>query len=224
MERLFFHFVLSISKTSMSNQEDSKFAEDSFLTISQESSGLFKDRSSKFHFYAFPVKTEEDVKKYVLGLRKTHYDARHHCFAYVLGRNADHFRAVDDGEPNHSAGDPILGQIRSFQITNTLIVVVRYFGGTKLGMSGLINAYKTSAQMALEGNEIIREFIFEEVRIKFLYPKMNEVMKLVKQWDLQIIDQEMHLDCQMTLSYKESLKLELIENLEEIGDLEILKD
>ena len=208
----------------MANLNDHSFSEDSFLTIARESSGIFKDRNSKFHFYAFPVETEDDVKELLLELRKTHYDARHHCFAYVLGRNGESFRAVDDGEPNHSAGNPILGQIRSFQVTNTLIVVVRYFGGTKLGMSGLINAYKTSAQMALEANEIIREFILESISFSFSYPEMNEVMKLVKQWDLNILEQEMYLDCKMTLEFKESLKRELIENLLDIKNLELIKD
>lgn len=208
----------------MVNLDDNSSSEDSFLTIAGESSGLFKDRNSKFHFFAFPVDTEEDVKELLLDLRKTHYDARHHCYAYALGRNGESFRAVDDGEPNHSAGNPILGQIRSFEVTNTLIVVVRYFGGTKLGMSGLINAYKTSAKMALEANEIIRKFVLETISFRFSYPEMNEVMKLIKQWDLSILTQEMHLDCKMTLEFKESLKKELIESLLDIKDLKIIED
>lgn len=208
----------------MVNLDDNSSSEDSFLTIARESSGIFKDRNSKFHFFAFPVETEEDVKELLLGLRKTHYDARHHCYAYALGRDGESFRAVDDGEPNHSAGNPILGQIRSFEITNTLIVVVRYFGGTKLGMSGLINAYKTSAKMALEANEIIRKFVLETLSFRFSYPEMNEVMKLVKQWDLIILNQEMHLNCKMTLEFKESLKKELVESLLDIKDLKIIED
>lgn len=208
----------------MVNLDDNSSSEDSFLTIAGESSGLFKDRNSKFHFFAFPVDTEEDVKELLLDLRKTHYDARHHCYAYALGRNGESFRAVDDGEPNHSAGNPILGQIRSFEVTNTLIVVVRYFGGTKLGMSGLINAYKTSAKMALEANEIIRKFVLETISFRFSYPEMNDVMKLIKQWDLSILTQEMHLDCKMTLEFKESLKKELIESLLDIKDLKIIED
>lgn len=201
------------------NSED---LNDTYLTIQRMSEGLFKDRSSKFFFFAFPVRTEDEIKEKLSELRKTYYDARHHCYAYVLGKDGDIFRAVDDGEPNHSAGDPILGQIRSKNLTNILIVVVRYFGGTKLGMSGLINAYKTSAALAIEENEIIEEKVLELVQIKFQYPSMNEVMKLVKSYDLSIINQEMMLDCQMTLEYRKGIENELITSLKEIEDLQII--
>ena len=195
---------------------------DSFLTIAKISSGLYKDKNSKFHYYAFPVKTEEEIKEQQAELRKKYYDARHHCFAYVLGRDGDIFRASDDGEPNHSAGDPILGQIRSNNLTNILIVVVRYFGGTKLGVSGLIQAYKTSASLAIEENEIIEELVKEQVQIKFPYPAMNEVMKLVKRLDLEILHQKMELDCEMTLEFREKLRPSVLEFLEESQDIEIL--
>uniref|UniRef100_UPI0025F85EAD IMPACT family protein n=1 Tax=Algoriphagus sp. TaxID=1872435 RepID=UPI0025F85EAD len=194
---------------------------DTYLTIQRTSEGLFKDRSSKFFFFAFPVKTEDEIKENLSELRKTYYDARHHCYAYVLGKEGEIYRAVDDGEPNHSAGDPILGQIRSKNLTNILIVVVRYFGGTKLGMSGLINAYKTSAALAIEENEIVEEKVLESVRIKFQYPSMNEVMKLVKAHDLSILDQEMMLDCQMTLEFRTGIENELINSLKEIENLQI---
>lgn len=201
---------------------NSEKQDDTYFTIKQISEGLYKDRSSKFYFFSFPVKTEDEIKETLSELRKTYYDARHHCYAYVLGKDGETFRAVDDGEPNHSAGDPILGQIRSNNLTNILIVVVRYFGGTKLGMSGLIQAYKTSAAMAIEENEIIEERVLESVRIKFLYPSMNEVMKLVKTHELSILDQEMMLDCQMTLEFRKGIEKELIESLEEIENLQIL--
>lgn len=201
------------------NSED---LNDTYLTIQQTSEGLYKDRSSKFFFFAFPVRTEDEIKEKLSELRKTYYDARHHCYAYVLGKEGEIFRAVDDGEPNHSAGDPILGQIRSKNLTNILIVVVRYFGGTKLGMSGLINAYKSSAALAIEENQIVEEKVLESVQIKFLYPSMNEVMKLVKVHDLSIIDQEMMLDCQMTLEYRKGIENELISSLEEIEGLQII--
>lgn len=206
----------------MSDVEEESGHEDSFLTIGFESSSLFKDRNSKFHGYAFPVQNEEEIKARLDQLRKQFYDARHHCYAYILGRNQEYFRAVDDGEPNHSAGDPILGQIRSFGLTNCLVVVIRYFGGTKLGLSGLINAYKTAAQLSLESNEIIREYVKSEVKIKFEYPQMNDVMKLVKAHDLTIVSQELHLDCTMQLSFREGLERFMLETLAQIEGLEIL--
>ncbi|MBB6324852.1 putative YigZ family protein [Algoriphagus iocasae] len=196
--------------------------DDTYLTIQNVSEGLFKDRSSKFFYFAFPVRTEDQIKEKLAELRKTYYDARHHCYAYALGKDADIFRAVDDGEPNHSAGDPILGQIRSNNLTNILIVVVRYFGGTKLGMSGLIQAYKTSAAMAIEENVIVEEKVLETVKIRFQYPSMNEVMKLVKTHELEITDQEMGLDCQMTIEFRKGIETILLDSLEEIEELEIL--
>lgn len=196
--------------------------DDTYLTIQNVSEGLFKDRSSKFFYFAFPVRTEDQIKEKLAELRKTYYDARHHCYAYALGKDADIFRAVDDGEPNHSAGDPILGQIRSNNLTNILIVVVRYFGGTKLGMSGLIQAYKTSAAMAIEENVIVEEKVLETIKIRFQYPSMNEVMKLVKTYELEITDQEMGLDCQMTIEFRKGIESILLESLEEIEELEIL--
>ncbi|MEN2281555.1 YigZ family protein [Algoriphagus sp. SE2] len=195
---------------------------DTYLTIQRISEGLFKDRSSKFFYFAFPVRNEDEVKEKLLELRKTYYGARHHCYAYVLGKDGETFRAVDDGEPNHSAGDPILGQIRSNNLTNILIVVVRYFGGTKLGMSGLINAYKSSAALAIEENEIVEEMVLETIRVKFQYPAMNEVMKLVKKHDLKILDQEMMLDCQMKLEFRKGLENVLIKSLEEIETLQTI--
>ena len=196
--------------------------DDTYLTIQNVSEGLFKDRSSKFFYFAFPVRTGDQIKEKLAELRKTYYDARHHCYAYALGKDAEIFRAVDDGEPNHSAGDPILGQIRSNNLTNILIVVVRYFGGTKLGMSGLIQAYKTSAAMAIEENVIVEEKVLETVKIRFQYPSMNEVMKLVKTHELEITDQEMGLDCQMTIEFRKGIESILLESLEEIEELEIL--
>ncbi|SHO62915.1 IMPACT family protein [Algoriphagus zhangzhouensis] len=202
---------------------EDQLASDTFLTLAGESNGLFKDRNSKFLYYAFPVRSEEEVKERQAELKKKYYDARHHCYAFVIGRDGDFFRASDDGEPNHTAGDPILGQIRSHNLTNTLIIVVRYFGGTKLGVSGLINAYKTSASMAIEENEIIEEQVKERVSIHFPYPVMNDVMKLVKQYELEILDQEMTLDCKMTLEFREKLKETVLETLEDIQDLRILE-
>ncbi|PZX47486.1 IMPACT family protein [Algoriphagus chordae] len=205
----------------MSDFDDESTFEDTFFTISRSSDGLYKDRSSKFFYFSFPVKNEEEIKSHLAELRKKYYDARHHCFAWTLGKDADQFRANDDGEPNHSAGDPILGQIRSNNLTNILIVVVRYFGGNKLGMSGLIQAYKTSAAQAIEENEIIEEQVKAAVSIQFPYPVMNDVMKLIKTHDLQILAQEMTLDCQMQLEFRKGLEELIVSSLEEIEGLEL---
>ena len=192
---------------------------DSFLTLAGRSEGMHKDRGSKFLYFAFPVKSEEEIKTELGVLRKTYFDATHHCYAWILGKDGQQFRANDDGEPNHSAGDPILGQIRSRNLTNALIVVVRYFGGTKLGVSGLIQAYKSAASAAIEENLIVREWIKAQLEIRFPYPSMNEVMKVVKTHDLEIKGQEMGLDCRMVLRFREGLKTQVQAKLEEIEGL-----
>lgn len=196
--------------------------EDTFLTFSSTSTGIFKDRSSKFLYYSFPVVNEEEIKNHLKELRKKHFDARHHCYAWSLGTEGMNYRANDDGEPNHSAGDPILGQIRSHQLTNVLIVVVRYFGGTKLGISGLINAYKTSAALAIEENEIVQSLITAKIKINFPYSELNEVMKLVKTFDLVILSQEMSLACTMVLEVRLGLESQIRESLLEILTLVIV--
>jgi uncharacterized YigZ family protein len=170
---------------------------DSYQTISNRSESLFKDKGSKFIGIALPVASEEEIKESLGEIRKTYYDARHHCYAYILGNNGEKTRANDDGEPNHSAGDPILGQIKSKSLTNTLVVVVRYFGGTKLGVSGLINAYKTASQEALDSNSIIDVEITDTVEFQFTYEQMNEIMKLVKDFDLEIIEQHFEMECRL---------------------------
>ncbi|MEP0712529.1 YigZ family protein [Algoriphagus sp.] len=200
--------------------EESAF-EDTFFTLSGSSEGMFKDKGSKFFYFAFPVKNEEEIKLHLADLRKKYYDARHHCFAWMLGKDGEQFRANDDGEPNHSAGDPILGQIRSNNLTNVLIVVVRYFGGTKLGMGGLIQAYKTSAVMAIEENEIVEKQVKTSVAIHFPYPVMNDVMKLIKTYELEITSQKMTLDCQMTLEFRKGLEELIVASLEEIDGLKL---
>lgn len=169
--------------------------QDSYLTISKNSEGLYKEKGSKFIALAFPVRSEEQVKEKLEEVKRTYYDARHHCYAYILGADGAQYRANDDGEPNHSAGDPILGQIRSKELTNTLVVVVRYFGGTKLGVSGLINAYKVSAAEALEQNKVVEKLITKAVKFTFPYEEMNEVMKLVSDFELEIINQEFEMEC-----------------------------
>ena len=158
--------------------------EGQYWTIETISEGLYKEKGSKFFSYAYPVKTEEEIKEIVKELKKQYYDARHHCYAFMLGAEQLHFRANDDGEPSNSAGNPILGQIRSANLTNILIVVVRYFGGTKLGVPGLIHAYKTAAFEAIENARIVPRDITKIIDIAFDYLAMNDIMKVIKEYDL----------------------------------------
>ena len=171
--------------------------------------GLFKDRGSKFYGYAFPVTNEEEIKEKIELLKKQHYNARHWCYAWQLGENYDHYRANDDGEPSNSAGMPIYGQLQSFNVTNILVVVVRYFGGTKLGVGGLIKAYKNGAKLALENSIIIQKTIDEEFLIKFEYPEMNLIMRIIKDENISIINQKMELNCQFIISIrkKEAIRI-----------------
>lgn len=179
----------------------------SYRTIKSSCQGLYKEKGSKFLAFAFPVGTEKDVGQRLSELRKTYYDARHHCYAYVLGAGKEKFRAVDDGEPGHSAGDPILGQIRSKDLTNILIVVVRYFGGVKLGVGGLIQAYKFSAADALGHAEIVEKEVTESFHLDYDYAATAEVMRLVKEFGATIHGQDFNDGCQMLLEVKsQSLK------------------
>jgi len=176
---------------------------DTYNTIVKPSEEiLFKDKNSKFFGYAFPVKNEEDVKLILTELKKQHHTARHFCYAYQIGTETIKFRANDDGEPNNSAGQPIYGQIQSFDITNILIVVVRYFGGVKLGVGGLINAYKTAAKLTLESSKIIEKTINKEFLISFDYKNMNKVMRIIKEKHLKIINQKLELNCELTISVR----------------------
>ncbi|WP_081212388.1 IMPACT family protein [Salegentibacter sediminis] len=176
---------------------------DTYKTITKASPQvLFKDRNSKFFGYAFPVKTEEEINFHLEELKNKHHKARHWCYAWQLGKEEIQYRANDDGEPSNSAGMPIYGQIQSFEVTNILIVVVRYFGGVKLGVGGLINAYKTSAQMALEESKIVTRTIDEVFEIKFDYPEMNTVMRIIKENDLNVIEQKLELDCKIRISVR----------------------
>ena len=165
---------------------------------------LFKDKNSKFYGYAFPVSSETEIKDYLNILKKEHHTARHWCYAYQLGAQEKDriFRANDDGEPNNSAGMPIYGQLQSFDLTNVLVVVVRYFGGVKLGVSGLINAYRTAARMALEESDIIEQTINAKFRIHFDYKHMNKVMRIIKEKQLTVVSQTLELDCELIISVR----------------------
>lgn len=171
----------------------------SFLTLDEPSQGLYKEKGSKFLAFAYPVRSEEEIKEKLTALRKEYYDARHHCYAWILGPEKLQFRANDDGEPNHSAGDPILGQIRSKNLTNVLIVVVRYFGGTKLGVGGLIAAYKAAAEDALSNASTVEEEVRLRMEWSFPYENTNEVMRLVKEFDLKLVQQQFDTACRLSV-------------------------
>jgi len=169
----------------------------SFRTIQHPAEGLYKEKGSKFIGFAFPVQSEEEVKQRQQELRKKYFDARHHCFAYILGADKSRYRAFDDGEPNHSAGDPILGQIRSRNLTDVLVVVIRYFGGVKLGVGGLIGAYKAAAEDALNQCAVIEKEVMRTFSIEYAYSSTPEVMRLVKEFNLMLLDQQFGERCSM---------------------------
>jgi len=177
--------------------------QDTYRTIIKPSDVIiFKDRGSKFLGYTYPLQREDQVKELIENLKKEHHKARHWCYAWQLGAENVQFRVNDDGEPNNSAGQPIYGQIVSKELTNVLVVVVRYFGGTKLGVGGLVNAYKTSAQLALESAQIITRTIDVHFRLIFEYQYMNKVMRIIKEKKVTIIAQKMELDCEYVVSIR----------------------
>ncbi len=178
---------------------------DTYKTILKPSDvALFKDKGSKFLGYAFPLEQEEDVKAYIQQLKDAHFKARHWCFAWRIGKSESEckFRVNDDGEPNNSAGQPIYGQILSKELTNVLVVVVRYFGGTKLGVGGLINAYKTTADLALSTSRIVKKTIDVHYVLVFGYADMDKVMRIVKEFDLSIEHQSMELNCEFQIAVR----------------------
>jgi len=192
---------------------------DEYRTIQAKSEGLYKEKGSKFIALAFPVKNEDEIKTILQELRKSYYDARHHCYAYRLEPNKKKYRSNDDGEPSGSAGKPILGQLLSFDLTDILIVVIRYFGGTKLGVSGLINAYRTAAREAIENSLILTKTEQVVYKIRFDYVKLNDVMKIIKNDNPEILFQEFEMDCQMTLSIRISESEKLANKLQKIRTL-----
>jgi uncharacterized YigZ family protein len=195
---------------------------DTYKSISKASEEvLFKDKNSKFFGYAFPITSEEEAKVHIEDLKKKHHQARHWCYAWQIGKENHQFRANDDGEPSNTAGMPIYGQIQSFDVTNILIVVVRHYGGIKLGVGGLINAYKTTAQMALENSKIVKRTIDEVFVLKFDYPEMNLVMRVIKEHNLNIIEQKLELNCEIHLSVRKKLAVEIFQKFESIYKVEI---
>ena len=165
---------------------------------------VYKEKGSRFIGAAFPVSREEEITEIIQKLKKEHHKARHCCYAYRIGAGQEQYRVNDDGEPSHSAGMPIYGQILSFGLTNVLVTVVRYFGGVKLGVGGLMNAYKTAAQLTLEKAEIITKSIDQEVEITFAYEHMNMVMKVIREYNQEIKEQVMELHCRMVLSVRKN--------------------
>ena len=187
-----------------------------YRTIAKESEGLYKEKGSRFIAIAYPVRTEEEVKQHVADVKKKYYDARHHCYAYILGANKDAYRMNDDGEPSGTAGRPIHGQLLSKDLTDTLIIVIRYFGGIKLGVSGLINAYKTAAKDALDNNTIVEKFVEEDYQLRFPPLSMNKVMQLLKRDTVKITDQQYDTDCIIRFTVQKRDADALLEALQKV--------
>lgn len=190
-----------------------------YITIAASSEGLYKEKGSKFIGIAFPITTEDQFKEELAKIKKDYNDARHHCYAFRLKPNLTLYRYSDDGEPNNSAGKPIFGQIQSFELTNVGIVVVRYFGGTKLGVGGLITAYREAAKDALQKAEIITKEVTELLSIDFEYAQMNEIMNIMKQLDLTIVSQNFELQCAIRVEVPIKNKPQLISMLELIDNI-----
>ena len=198
--------------------------DDTYLTISRTSEGIYKEKMSKFLAFAIPVSSVEDVKKQLEKYQKEYYDARHVCWTYMLGPQRTDFRSNDNGEPSGTAGKPILGQINSAGLTDILIVVVRYFGGIKLGTSGLIVAYREAASEAIAANEIIERQVEDEVHFGFEYPLMNEVMRIVKEEGPTIVSQIFDMDCEMTLRIRRSLMDNLKKRLSKVDGVHFINE
>ena len=191
-------------------------ATDSYKTIARPQETTYRQLSSKFLTYAYPVETEAEIKEYLDALRKRWFDATHHCYAWRLGPHGEQFRANDDGEPSSTAGKPILGQLLSNDITNCLVVVVRYFGGTKLGVPGLIAAYKESTAQVLAECEIVERTVDVQLRVEFTYETMNDVMRIVKDMQPKVLGQEFDNLCVIRLSIRESESEQLLGRLSKV--------
>ncbi len=197
---------------------------DTYKTIKEDVSGaLFKDKGSKFIGYAFHITTEEQVKEHLETVKKEHHSARHWCYAWQIGTEQIQYRANDDGEPSNSAGQPIYGQILSKEVTNVLIIVVRYFGGIKLGVGGLINAYKTTAKLILDEAEIIEKTIDVSFKIKFEYKNINNVMRILKESTAEITGQKMELDCEYFLRIRKAESEALFNRFSNLYGVEIVE-
>jgi len=195
---------------------------DSFKTIAFPTEEiLYKEKNSKFYGYAFPINSEEDIKALIDPLKKKHFNAVHFCYAFQTGINPIYFRANDDGEPSNSAGMPIYGQIQSFGVTNILVVIVRYFGGTKLGVGGLISAYRTAAQMTLEISPIITKTINVHYLISFDYKNINKVMRVIKEKNIEIVAQKMELNCEIEIATRQKNAESIFNTFNSMFEIEI---
>mgnify|MGYP001723697465 FL=1 len=198
--------------------------EDTYKTITEPSEGIYTEKRSKFIAIALPVRTHEEIKAHLEVYQKKYYDARHVCYAYMLGHERKDFCSNDNGEPSGTAGKPILGQINSNELTDILIVVVRYFGGIKLGTSGLIVAYKAAAAEAIASATIVEKTVDDEVTVLFEYPFMNDIMRIVKEKEPEIIQQSYDMDCSMTLRIRRSMMPRLMARLEKVETARIIDD
>lgn len=195
---------------------------DTYKTIEvANGDALFKEKGSKFIGYVFPIENEEEVKLHMEELKKKHHAARHWCYAWQLGVDEKSYRVNDDGEPNNSAGNPIYGQILSKDLTNVLVVVVRYFGGTKLGVGGLINAYKTTAKLILEEAEIVNKTVNVTFQLTFEYQDMDKVMRIVKDNNLEILDQKMNLNCLFLIAVRKNNSAKIAQLFNDLRCLKI---
>lgn len=177
---------------------------DTYRTLKTASEGIYKEKGSKFLAFAFPVNTEKDIKENLEKIRKKYYDARHHCYAWVLGADKSRYRANDDGEPSNSAGKPILGKLQSHDLSQVLIIVVRYFGGVKLGVGGLINAYRSAADDAIKNGVIVQRKVKTFFEIHFGYDAMNDVMTLIKSKKIEQLSHQFELDCKIKMAVPQS--------------------
>ena len=195
--------------------------DDQYKTIETPSTGYFKDKGSKFYSYAYPLKDEEEVKELVAALKKEHHSARHHCYAWRLGTEEIRTRANDDGEPSSTAGKPILGQLQSYELTNILVVVVRYFGGTLLGVSGLINAYRQATVEALNNADILSKLVEIQYELKFEYALLNTVMNKLKQYNYDIVTTDFQESCRLIFKTRKSEAEKAFQSFNEIYGIEI---
>lgn len=196
---------------------------DTYKTIASPSEGIYKEQGSKFLAFAYPIRSADEVKFLVDSKRKEFHDARHVCYAYMLGAERTEFRSNDDGEPSGTAGRPILGQINSNQLSDILIIVVRYFGGILLGTGGLITSYKAAAAEAIAAAEIVAYVVESTYAIAFAYEQMNDVMRIMKEYQLSILSQEQLIVCNLKFSVRESLESSVIERLAKIDNVDIEK-
>lgn len=187
-----------------------------YNTLKINSEGYYRDKGSKFIALAFHVESEQEAKKFLVTVKKKYYDARHHCYAYRITPENEFSRSSDDGEPSGTAGKPILNQLLSFELYNVMIIVVRYFGGTKLGVSGLIKAYKAAARDVIQNNKIVKSYITRQIQLTFEYPIMNQVMRVIKEENIKVIEHDFATNCKIIVEIKKNAKKNALIKFEKI--------